>query len=419
MTNSERKFLKIIKEKAYFSVHKKVLVALSGGVDSMTLFNWLYDLQAELDIELGIAHINHGLREASEMEERELRKLAQKLSVAIYVDKFTGKFTEENARHFRYDFFEKTMKENGYTALVTAHHKGDIVETVLMREITGRPLRSLQGIKDCQPFAHGELIRPLLQFEKSEFDAPFFFEDITNQGTDYLRNRIRNQIIPELSQENPQFTKAILSLSNEVSLAMSAISENISELNILSDKINLDKFLQQSPALQHFILQEYLTYFPDLALTKATFNELLHIVSRPQQYHSSLSKDYDFVKNDKFIYIIEQKHEKKDELEILYENPHDDSFLEVNLPINGKLEIRKRQSGDTIIINGHHKKLRKYFIENHVPLEKRENFLIFVDKELYAIADLACSDLSKRIKSDKMKRTLWVKPVVREDNKNA
>ena len=203
MTPAQLKFLKIVTKEKYFAENSKILLALSGGKDSMTLFNWLYELRAKLHIELGIAHINHGLRPESDFEEQSLRKMASDLEIPIFVDRFTGEFTEQKAREFRYHFFEKIMIAENYDVLLTAHHQGDVVETVLMRQITGRPLRSLQGIADCQPFAKGQLIRPLLKFTKEELDAAVFYEDSTNQGVDYFRNRIRNQLIPDLTNENP------------------------------------------------------------------------------------------------------------------------------------------------------------------------------------------------------------------------
>lgn len=413
MNTGQLKFLKIVEEKQFFVPHQKVLLALSGGLDSMTLFNWLYDLREILQIEIGLAHVNHGLRKVSDNEEKELRKLAAERGVSIYVDRFTGKFTEQNARDFRYQFFANLMAENGYTVLLTGHHRGDDIETFLMREITGRPLRSLQGIAERQPFATGELIRPLLQFDKSEFDAPYFFDDVTNHGTDYFRNRVRNQLIPELTKENPQFSQAISSLSDEIRLALTVINDEIEKGNFIGEKVDLQQFQSQTFAMQHFILQAYLAQFPDLEISKAKFNELLHILNRPQQYKAPLNKKLFFIKNNQSFYLTE-KLENQD-LTVLSENPHDDSFMRVDLAATGDIEIRKRQPHDEILIHGHHKKLRKYFIEKHIPLEKRENFLILVDKKLYAIVDLVCSDLSIAAKNDKIKRTLWVKPVLREE----
>lgn len=419
MTPAEKKFLKIVTEEHYFDQHHKVLIALSGGQDSMTLFNWLYAFRDTLGITLGIAHINHGLRAESIKEERAIRELGNDKQVPVYVDKFTGEFTEKKAREFRYHFFEKIMSTDGYTALVTAHHRGDIVETVLMRQISGRGLRSLQGIEPRQPFGLGELIRPLLRFEKKELDAPVFFEDATNKGTDYLRNRIRNQLIPGLTQENPQFSEAILSMTDEIRMSFSIIHDKIDELDILKDKISLSKFLAQTDALQHFILQEYFTQYPSIQINKKQFQLLLHIIRRPQQYKGELNKSFEFIKTKTVFYLRPKLQAQLEDLLVLSENPKDSSFMEVALPIEGEIEIRKRRPGDVILINGHHKKLRKFFIEYQVPLEKREMPLIFVDKMLYAIVDVACSDLSKAAKNDKIKRILWVKPSVREETHHA
>ncbi len=415
------RFLKLVQEKEFFKQHRRVLVALSGGKDSMTLFNWLYTYRGELEIELFTAHVNYGLRDVSDWEEEQLKQKMNELNIDLEVAHYTAdeKFSEEAGRSMRYDFFRKVMKDKKCTALVTAHHKGDQVETVLMREITGRRLRHLTGISERQPFGSGELIRPLLSFSKSDFDAEEYFEDATNAGTDYLRNRVRNQYIPALTQENPQFSEAIIDMSQEISLAFSVIKDKIAELEIIKNEINLKSFLEQSGALQYFILQEYLEKFPDLQVSKAKFSELLWIIRRPQQYRSELSNAYCFVKNDKYFMIVPNKPLPKKELVIREEDPEDASFMRVDLPIKGEIIIRQRQPGDYFLINGHHKKLRKFFIEQHVPLEKRENLLILVEKDIYAITDLTVSDLSKALKNDKMKRTLWVKPTIREDIDNA
>lgn len=415
------RFLKLVQQKEFFKEHRRVLVALSGGKDSMTLFNWLYTYRKELEVELFTAHVNYGLRDVADWEEEQLKQKMTELQIELEVAHYDSdeKFSEEAGRNMRYEFFRQVMADKNCTALVTAHHKGDQVETVLMREITGRRLRHLTGISERQAFGTGELIRPLLTFSKADFDAEEYFEDVTNAGTDYLRNRVRNQYIPALTQENPQFSEAIVSMSQEITLAFSVIKDKIVELEIIKDEINLKLFLRQSRALQHFILQEYLEKFPDLQVSKAKFSELLWIIERPQQYRSELSNAYFFVKNDQYFMIVPNQPFPKKEIEIREDDPKDASFMRVDLPMEGEIEIRKRQPGDYILINGHHKKLRKFFIEQHVPLEKRENLLILVDNDIYAITDLTVSDLSKALKNDKMKRTLWVKPTIREDIDNA
>jgi tRNA(Ile)-lysidine synthase len=406
---TKEKFLKIIQKEKYFDQHKKILIALSGGQDSMTLFNWLHDLRDTLAVNLVVAHVNYGLREAAKTEEKKIRQEMAHLQIPLEVAYYQGQFTEADGRQMRYAFFKEVMKKYDCTALVTAHHRGDQVETLLMRLISGKRLRYLSGIKERQPFANGELIRPLLNFDKSELDAPEYFEDESNQSLNYFRNRVRQQYIPELTKENPQFIKGLTAISREIKQAFCVIDEQIEKLEIIQKRISLTQYHQQIPALKTFILQAYLERFPEIQLNREKFTELLTILERSQQYSSPLVKNYKFVK-DADTFYIEEVPTKQENLEILYENPHDDTFFEVYLPASGCIEVRKRQPQDRILIHGRHKKLRKFFIENHISLEKRKGFLVLVDGEIYALANLVLSDLSKALKNGKMVRTIWVRP---------
>ena len=121
----DRDFLNHFLEKGYFEGHSRVVLALSGGLDSMFLFQLLLTYQKELGIELFLAHVNHKQRPESDKEENELRKLAEQAGVPIYVACFTGDFSEANARQFRYEFFREVMEKTSSTALVTAHHADD------------------------------------------------------------------------------------------------------------------------------------------------------------------------------------------------------------------------------------------------------------------------------------------------------
>ena len=198
----DRDFLNHFVEKGYFKDHSRVVLALSGGLDSMFLFHLLSTYQEELGIELFLAHVNHKQRLESDHEEYELIKLAEQVGVPIYVAHFTGDFSEANARQFRYKFFRKVMGKTSSTALVTAHHADDQVETIFMRMIRGVRLQHLSAIKERQTFDKGELIRPLLSFFKKDFPEIEHFEDSTNKENNYLRNRIRNLYLPQLEKEN-------------------------------------------------------------------------------------------------------------------------------------------------------------------------------------------------------------------------
>lgn len=103
----EQRFFQLVQKKGYFKYHRRILLAISGGLDSMTLFDWLYKYREKLEIEILLAHINHGVRKESDFEEEELKKIAKKLGVKIFTSSFSGPFSEQKARDFRYTFFKK------------------------------------------------------------------------------------------------------------------------------------------------------------------------------------------------------------------------------------------------------------------------------------------------------------------------
>ena len=247
---------KEIQKKAYFAKHKKVLIAVSGGVDSMNLLHFLYIYRDKLEIEIGIAHINHKQRQESEMEEAYLCEWAEKHQIPIYVDYFSDIFSEKAARDFRYQFFKKIMVEKNYTAVVTAHHADDQAETIFMRFLRGSRLRHLSGMQGVSSFCTGELIRPFLTISKKNLPEIFHFEDDSNQSLDYLRNRIRNQYLPSLEKENPKFRQALQHLGQESQQLFQAIQDLTAEIDVT----DCSQFLAQTTAVQAVLFQNYLVH---------------------------------------------------------------------------------------------------------------------------------------------------------------
>ena len=423
----DQKFRKRMQEKRYFQNHRKVLVAVSGGLDSMTLFHLLYQNRAELEIELGIAHVNHKQRPESNMEEKELSNFAQQLGVKFFSSNFSGDFSEEKARRFRYRFFEEIMLTEGYTALVTAHHADDQAETVFMRLIRGARLRHLSGMTEVQPFANGELIRPLLCFHKQDFPDILHFEDESNFQNDYLRNRIRNLYLPSLEKENPRFKDSLISLGKEVEDLQTALSHLTQGLDITK----LEVFERQIPEVQNFLLQEYLKRFPSLNLTKKQFAEILGILRTKANYIHPLKDGYELVKDYKHFEIrkISRRSDLKME-SILLECGNLLQFGEYQFSFGSPLEgenvqaisvsretpilLRHRKTGDFLRLKGHHKKLRRLFIDQKIPFEEREKAIIVEqNQQILAIVNIAISDLSKELKSDIMSTVLYIQKLDR------
>lgn len=415
-------FLKVTREGHFFDHHKKVLIAVSGGLDSMNLLHLLYQFREELGIEVGIAHVNHQQRAESKEEEDYLRQFAAELDIPFFVDYFTGTFTEKNARHFRYTFFKEIMKKEGYTALVTAHHADDQTETIFMRLLRGSRLLHVSGMVAVQPFGNGELIRPLLSFKKEELDELIYFEDASNQKDTYLRNRIRNTYIPLLAQENPRFSSALLTIGSEIAQVYQALSDLTKEMDIT----NLSVFISQTPAVQAVLLERYLEQFSDLQLGKAQFEEVLSILRNKANYHHSLKNDYYLLKDyqrfsiekiqpqtegEAGIYVLQSGDQLQlGKFEISVDTPLKDAqqvvFVEKGTPIY----LRPRKAGDRILLNGVNKKLRRYFIDEKIPQKLRESALIIEQNgKIYGIANIVLGDLSKSLKNDTIKSTLYIK----------
>ena len=418
-------FLNHFLKKGYFKNHSKVVVALSGGLDSMFLFRLLSTYKEELGIEIFLAHVNHKQRPESDNEEHELRKLAEQVGVPIYVANFSGVFTEAITRQFRYEFFRDVMRVTSSTALVTAHHADDQVETIFMRLIRGARLHHLSAIKEKQKFDRGELIRPLLSFYKKEFPEIDHFEDETNQENYYFRNRVRNLYLPQMETENLQVRKALLEFGKEVSDYQIAIGELSQTVNVE----DLTQFLSFSEETQRVLLQHYLGRFANLNVTREQFQQVHHILKTKSQYRHRLKNGYELVKEYNHFQIckIRPKSDEKREVCVLdYLNQvHYEGYLfSFGLPLEGDrvqkidvsretfLILRHRQPGDYLIKNGHRKKIRRLFIELKIPAEERKNAIIVEQcGEICSILGIESSDLSIKMKNDIMNTVLYIEKI--------
>ena len=424
---TDRDFLNHLLKRGYFKNHSKVIVALSGGLDSMFLFHLLSTYKNELNIELVVAHVNHKQRPESDEEEEALRNLARQTGTPFYVAHFTGRFTEAGARQFRYDFFREVMRKTSATALVTAHHADDQVETIFMRLIRGVRLHHLSAIKEKQKFDKGELIRPLLSFYKSDFPEINHFEDVSNQENHYFRNRVRNLYLPQLEKENPEIRKAILEFGKEVSDYQIALAE----LSQAVDVEDLTQFLSFSEATQGVLLQQYLSRFADLNVTREQFQEIHHILKTKSQYRHSIKNGYELIKEYQHFQIGKirpKSDEKSSECVLNYQNQvyYEGFLFSFGIPLKGEnvqqinvsretsLILRHRQPGDYLIKNGHRKKLRRLFIDLKIPKEKREKAIIIEQfGKICSVLGIEISDLSKKMKNDIMNTVLYIEKIDR------
>lgn len=197
----------------------KVVVAVSGGPDSMCLLDVLYKIKDELDFNIIVAHVNHGIRKESDDEKIYVENYCIKRNIPFNYLKVDvpnlakeKKLSEEACgREIRYEFFEKIRVKENAQLIAVAHNLNDNIETILLNEIRGCGLKGLTGMD----FKFNKIIRPLLTIEKKDI---LVYNDIlelhpcidkTNEEEIYLRNKIRLSLIPYLEELNPNFVKNI------------------------------------------------------------------------------------------------------------------------------------------------------------------------------------------------------------------
>ncbi|PKD16640.1 tRNA(Ile)-lysidine synthetase [Salegentibacter salinarum] len=213
----EKAFKNEIKTRFPYLCNTKLLLAVSGGVDSVVLAH----LCSVAKLDFALAHCNFNLRdEESDADEDFVADFAKKLKVKLFVENFdTEQYAKDNglsiqmaARDLRYEWFEELRLKYQYDYTLTAHHANDSLETFFINLLRGAGLEGLSGINSDS----NKIIRPLLNFSRKEIEAYAiennisWREDSSNTSTKYLRNKIRHDIVPVFEELNPQFLETFL-----------------------------------------------------------------------------------------------------------------------------------------------------------------------------------------------------------------
>jgi tRNA(Ile)-lysidine synthase len=225
MPAPEQKVLDFIREKGLVKSGGKLVVAVSGGPDSVCMLYILADLRRELGVELHVAHLNHRLRgKDSEADAAYVAGLARRLGLPTTVasrdvEAYRKKkriSLEEAAREVRYDFLAETAKTTGATRVAVGHTADDHIETILMHLLRGSGTRGLRGLRPLTAYGDLTIIRPLLSLSRR--DTLTYCRqhrlkprrDASNFSPEPLRNRIRHNLLPELRKYNPQVAETLL-----------------------------------------------------------------------------------------------------------------------------------------------------------------------------------------------------------------
>ena len=244
-------FQDFIKKHELFSSKSKILLAISGGMDSMVML----DFFLKSDYNFGIAHVNFHLRDDDSNKDQEfVKKMAEKYQIPFYTIDFNtiaysnkhGISIEMAARNLRYEWFEKIRFQNGYKYIATAHHANDVVETFHLNLFRASGIKGLSGIK----VKNNKIVRPILFLKKTDIEKIAkdenieFRTDYTNSDTDIARNKIRHNIIPELETINESYTSQVLKTIEYLKQSQYFINEQINAilLKIKTEKLDYSKF---------------------------------------------------------------------------------------------------------------------------------------------------------------------------------
>jgi len=224
-----------------------MVVACSGGPDSLALVEVLRQLRASYDLRLCVAHFEHGIRgEASAADARFVRDYCAARALPCIIEaadvpqaaQAAGQSLETMGRELRYAFLERVRVAQGMDVIATAHHADDQAETVLMHVLRGAGLTGLAGIRPRR----GRIIRPFLGVTKAQIRAYLQLvhltprEDATNDEPDCLRNRVRLELLPELrAAYNPRITQALCQLAALAGDAQSVLAEALPQVELPLD----------------------------------------------------------------------------------------------------------------------------------------------------------------------------------------
>lgn len=386
-----------------------VVIGVSAGPDSMCLL----DLLQKKTTKIVVCHINHNVRKESIEEEEYITKYCQDKNIILEkttINNYQENNFENEARKKRYMFYEEILKKYNSKTLLLAHHGDDLIETILMKISRGSNLDGYAGIKEISNVKNYQIIRPLLKYTKEDIinynksNNIKYYNDSSNQSTNYTRNRYRLNILPLLKKEDKNIHKKYLKYSKTLieydDYIKREVKRNIN--NVYKDNIiNIDNLNKLDTFLIKNILYNVMNNIYQNKNNIITDRHIQNIISllnntKPNikidlPNNKEIVKEYNkLIIKDKTSDIKNYKIEFNDKIEIenliieKIESEDDDSNSVCRLnskDITLPLYIRNREDGDYIILKGsnNRKKIKEIFIEKKLPLNKRNNYPLLVD----------------------------------------
>jgi tRNA(Ile)-lysidine synthase len=395
----------------------------------MALIHFLANRSRQFGIEVAAVHVDHMLRgEESKKDLEYVRSYCEKNNIPFFftsIDirqkmKLDKKGMQETAREYRYLFFAEVMKQWGANKLAVGQHADDQMETILMRLARGSSGKARAGIRAARPFSEGMIIRPLLGATKEQVEAYCDFHELkprkdpSNERPDYTRNRYRLEILPVLKKENERVHEHFQRFSEDI-LEDEAFLEKLAKQQLakVSEKaereirVRIPAFLNMPLPLQRRGIHLILSYLYKKNIDMITSRHVssigrlfkgenpsgkldlplgLHVIrsyetclftfeeeERPTEYHYDLQEGEEIFIPGHFAIQL-----KKDNMPI---RPEDDYIQLDPSAVTLPLIVRTRVPGDRMTLKGMggNRKIKDIFIDEKIPLEKRDSWPIIAD----------------------------------------
>ena len=395
------------------SNNDKIVVAVSGGPDSMFLLDALLKVRKSKTFDIIVAHVNHNVRAESYDEAKKVEEYCKNNNMIfeyMIIDKYGADNFHDYARTVRYKFFESLVVKYNAKYLLTAHHGDDLMETILMRIVRGSTVAGYTGFNRETKLGSYCIIRPLITMTKLEIEEYmnknnlWYAVDSSNKKDVYTRNRYRKYILPKLKEENKKVHKKFLKFSNKIKSVSDFFDKYVdgrySEI-VVKDKLCLKLLLKEDKVVIESILSKYLSnFYKDniYMITDKNMSTLYNcIISNKSNVVVDIPGNFKFVKSYNNAYIVTDdkkesyKYEIKNSVHIngygvikrVDESTKTDNYVTyldssmIKLP----LYVRNRKAGDKMVIKNMDvaKRIKNIFIDSKVPIDKRDNYPIVVD----------------------------------------
>jgi tRNA(Ile)-lysidine synthase len=392
-----------------------LVLAISGGPDSMCLMDLILKIRDKKPINIVCAHINHGVRKASEKERKFVEEYCLKNNVVFEYSKlnisFKNNFHNE-ARKLRYHFFEHVVLKHDAKYLMTAHHGDDLIETILMRIVRGSSLKGYSGFKSFLNKGEYVLYRPLVSLSKEKIinyckiNKIKYVKDLSNFKEIYTRNRFRKYLLPMLKKEDTnvhmKFLKYSKNLEDAYDFIDSEVSKKYEEL-VKENTLLIDKFVVEQDIIKKSIIQKMLEkqYTVDLnEISDDHVDKIINLIESKKTNSSiNLPKNIVAIKNYGKFWLESKIKEEEYFLEltkdIILPNNRKITFEKSNIDnsnnsfkFNSKdvklpLYVRTKRSGDKMSIKGTNgsKKVSDIFIDGKVKPSDRNKWPLVVDTD--------------------------------------